>query len=409
MNLINNFDSWKKKLGFQWISTIYVAVISFVVSVLLARELGVENFGNYSYILSLAGIILIIQDGGYKMLIFRENVDHSSSRLLMSYAVSHTLLISMLCTLVIILLHPQRWFTILMAVWCMGLVAICGFVSSLLKGKGDFKSDAIWKIVTRSLTAGAILWALFFYNDKAITSLFIFWSSALLLALIWPIYKRYLKLPSFNFQNNLIKSSIVFLTIDVATILYFRSDIVLLEYFGNVEGDVGQYSAAYRIIEGLILLATPFALIAFHSLRQSYNMKENFFRLFWIFLLTIFFAAICIVGLGALWGEKFMVIVFGVDYASAGTLLLWLLFALLFIFPNYILTQGSIALNREVGYAKIVIVVAILNILLNIWLIPEFGAIGAAWATIFAEGVLFICLSKMIWHDWRRSKNENWS
>ncbi len=59
----------------------------------------------------------------------------------------------------------------------------------------------------------------------------------------------------------------VFLTIDVATVFYFRSDIVLLEYFGNIEGDVGQYSAAYRILEGIILLATPVAMIAFRVLR----------------------------------------------------------------------------------------------------------------------------------------------
>ena len=104
-----------------------------------------------------------------------------------------------------------------------------------------------------------------------------------------------------------------------------------------------------------------------------------------------------------------MVFVFGVQYLTAGTLLFWLLLAMLFILPNYILTQGAIALNRESGYAKIVIVVAIFNIVLNIKLIPEFGAMGAAWATILAEGVLCIGLSWMLLNEWRKSRNANWS
>ena len=400
-------STWRKNLGFQWSSTLYVAILGFVVSVLLARNLGVEDFGNYSYILSLAGIFLIIQDGGYKTLIFRESVDDSAQALLSS-GVAHVLSITVFGGLVVVLLQPQRWLAIFTAMSCMGLVVLSGFVSSLLKGKGDFKSDAIWKMVIRSLTAAGILWVLFFFEDSSITSLLVGWIMALLIALIWPVAKGYLRWPSFNFNSELFKSSMVFLTIDVATVFYFRSDIVLLEYFGNREGDVGQYSAAYRILEGIILLATPVAMIAFRALRLHLNNKQKFFHLFWVLLLSMLSVAILIVSIGALWGEEFMVFVFGVQYLTAGTLLFWLLLAMLFILPNYILTQGAIALNRESGYAKIVIVVAIFNIVLNIKLIPEFGAMGAAWATILAEGVLCIGLSWMLLNEWRKSRNAYW-
>ena len=184
INILSN--SWRKDLRYQWTSTLYVAVLGFIVSVLLARELGVEGFGNYSYILSLAGIFLIIQDGGYKTLIFRESVDDSVQSLLSSGLV-HVVSITVLGMLSVVLLQPQRWLAILTAVCCMGLVVLSGFVSSLLKGKGDFKSDAVWRMVIRSLTASAILWVLFFYEDGSVTSFFVGWSAALILALIWPI------------------------------------------------------------------------------------------------------------------------------------------------------------------------------------------------------------------------------
>ena len=164
MSLITVSSAWRKNLGFQWASTLYVAILGFMVSVLLARNLGVEDFGNYSYILSLAGIFLIIQDGGYKTLIFRESVDDSSQALLSS-GVLHAVSITVFGGLVVVLLQPQRWLAIFTAMSCMGLVVLSGFVSSLLKGQGDFKSDAIWKMVIRSLTAVGILWVLFFLEN----------------------------------------------------------------------------------------------------------------------------------------------------------------------------------------------------------------------------------------------------
>jgi O-antigen/teichoic acid export membrane protein len=398
-------DSWRKNLGYQWTSTLYVAVLGFIVSVILARELGVEGFGNYSYILSLAGIFLIFQDGGYKTLIFRESVD-DSAQLLLSSGVMHVVSITILGALVVLLLQPQRWLAILTAVCCMGLVVLSGFVSSLLKGKGDFKSDAVWRMVIRSLTACAILSALFLYEDGSVTSLFVGWSVALVLALIWPIVKGYLSWPSFNFKGELFRASMVFLTIDVATVFYFRSDIVLLEYFGHIEGDVGQYSAAYRVLEGVILLATPVAQIAFRSLRLRKNQKDFFGLLNWL-VLVMLIVAIIIALIGVIFGGDVMLVVFGEQYQYAGELLPLLMFAMLFIFPNYILTQGAIAINKEINYAKIVVLVALLNIVLNVWLIPDFGARGAAYATIFSEGVLCIGLGWILWSNWLGRSSEN--
>jgi O-antigen/teichoic acid export membrane protein len=399
-------DSWRKNLGYQWASTLYVAVLGFVVSVLLARELGVEDFGNYSYILSLAGIFLIIQDGGYKTLIFRESVDNSSQSLLSS-GVMHVVSITVFGALVVFLLQPQRWLAILTAVCCMGLVVLSGFVSSFLKGRGDFRSDALWIMVIRSLTATAMLWVLFFYDGNSVTSLFVGWSVALVLALIWPIAKGYLRRPSFNFKGELFRASMVFLTIDVATVFYFRSDIVLLEYFGHIEGDVGQYSAAYRVLEGVILLATPVAQIAFRSLRLRQNQKDFFGLLNWL-VLVMLIVAIIIAVIGVFFGGDVMMTIFGEQYQYAGELLPLLIFAMLFIFPNYILTQGVIAINKEINYAKIVVLVALLNIVLNLWLIPDFGARGAAYATIFSEGVLCLGLGWILWREWIGGDSANW-
>jgi len=393
-------ESLRTNLSYQWFSTLYVALLGFFVSIILARKLGVVDFGNYSYVLSIAGIFLIFQDGGFKTLIFRESVD-DSAKLILPSGVLHVLTLTAIGILSILLFQPPYWTAILTAFGCMGLVVLSNFVSSLFKAKGDFKSDAIWKIIIRTSTACAILLALFFYDKGSVTPLFVGWSLALILVLIWPIMKGYLSWPKFNIKGKFLRASMVFLTIDVATIFYFRSDIVLLEYFGNSKTDVGQYSAAYRILEGLILLATPVAQIAFRSLRLRQNHKE-FFKLLSSLMFLMLLVSLVIIIIGVLYGGDIMSIVFGEQYHYAGQLLPLMLFAMLFILPNAILTQGAIALNKEIFFAKTVILVALLNIVLNILLIPDFGAMGAAWTTIFSEGVLFLGLGWFFLHEWMK-------
>jgi O-antigen/teichoic acid export membrane protein len=405
MNLKHKLNiSWRNDLAPQWLSTVYIAIVSFIVSVLLARELGVEGFGVYSYILSLTGIFFIIQDGGYKTLLFRDSVDgHGKDRDFLAFGIGHVLLVTIAGGMIVALFQPKHWLIIITAIICMGLIALSEFVSSTLKGEGDFRLDALWKVVIRTLSAISILWVLFYYSNSEIIYLFIAWASALLIVLTWPIIKGWIRWPRFDFDSELLKANIAFLTIDVATVLYFRSDIVLLEYFGHIEGEVGQYSAAYRILEGIILLATPVAQITFRKLRLAEN-QQQFFRVLRVLIMGMLFVAILINVIGALWGVDLMVLIFGEEYRRAGGLLPLLFIAMVFILPNYILTQGSIALNREVDYAKIVVGVALLNIVLNIILIPDFGATGAAWATVVAEGVLCLSLGWMLWGEWKKSQ-----
>jgi O-antigen/teichoic acid export membrane protein len=108
--------------------------------------------------------------------------------------------------------------------------------------------------------------------------------------------------------------------------------------------------------------------------------------------------------LGIMWGQELMLFVFGGEYREAGELLFWLLLSLLFILPNYILTQGAIAMGREKGYAWGAVGAAVINIVLNLLWIPRFGVLGAAWATIAAEGCLFLGLGWVLLRSWRASQ-----
>lgn len=396
------FAGWGGDLSVQWLATLYIAAVSFAVSVVLARLLGVHGFGTYSYILSLAGIFLILQDGGYRMLLYREGINSRTNSL--PFAIGHVLIVTVAGVVLVLLVRPTAWLTVSVALVCMGLVALAEFVSSDLKGAGRFRHEAIWRVLVRSATAFGVVWVVWIHSDSGSVGIFLAWAVALLVVLMIPLFRGQLCWPKLHFRADLIRANIAFLTIDMATILYFRSDIVLLEYLAPQREDVGQYAVAYRVLEGVILFATPVAVLAFRALRLRWMEGSGFAKLFAMLLGAMLLAAIIIVVLSALWGEVVVILVFGPSYLVAGSLLFWLSLALIFLLPNYILTQGAIAMGRETSYAWVALGTVIINIALNLLWIPRFGAMGAAWATIAAEGCLFLGLGWTLLHGWRSSK-----
>jgi O-antigen/teichoic acid export membrane protein len=69
--------------------------------------------------------------------------------------------------------------------------------------------------------------------------------------------------------------------------------------------------------------------------------------------------------------------------------------------PNLVLTQATLAIDREYFYAKVTCAAALTNIGLNLYLIPAMGAKGAAIGTVSTEMLLMLFIGGGI-ISWRR-------
>ena len=95
---------------------------------------------------------------------------------------------------------------------------------------------------------------------------------------------------------------------------------------------------------------------------------------------------------GTMLGPWVISAVYGPGYALAGKLFPVFMASTVFMLPNFILTQTMVALNLEKFYACVAFATAVFNIGLNMVVIPEYSAFGAAWATVATE-FLLTCLS----------------
>ena len=143
----------------------------------------------------------------------------------------------------------------------------------------------------------------------------------------------------FRFKD-IRRACLGFIAIDAATAIYYRCDIILLEYLTGNSVEVGYYSAAYRFLDGILLMAFPLRLLWFRKMRLMWEDTAYFNREMLRMVSWMFLGACFIFGVGSYFNKEIVLFTFGREYGASAHLLPWLLLALIFALPNSILTQG---------------------------------------------------------------------
>ena len=377
----------------------YTGLVSLGITFFLARDFGPEKFGVYSYALTWASLVFILQDGGLGTLIFREKTLPSPALAvfkgeLSSLSRGHALLITVAGVLLGLAAPSSYRVEVSFAVLCFGFQAVTQFISSEMRAAGRFSRDAFWQIQGRTLSAAGIVIGVMLLPEPWVVMAG--WGFGLFISLFFsPVSHPVPRFGTFC-HREIRQATFSLMAINIATTLYNRCDILLLEHLTGNAAQVGAYAAVYRVLDGILLLASPFGWIWFRKLRMASETKDHFASLLFWMCLAMAGVAVLILGCGILYGKALVVRIFGQGYLESVQILPWLLGALIFALPNGILTMGAIAQNRERGYAMAAGLGALVNIGLNIVLIPKYGARGAAWATVATEAFLMsgllICL-----------------
>ena len=182
----------------------------------------------------------------------------------------------------------------------------------------------------------------------------------------------------------------------IFSVLYFRLDIVMLQIMTG-EKTVGWYSAAYKLFEATLILPHSFMLVLFPTLVGEYHADKLKFKKSFQKSILVF----SIIGGGitlVFWffSDWIIAFIYGEKFSPSVSLLNILSVAVFLFFINFLLSNILITSGREKINTWILIMATILNIFLNLSLIPKYGAEGAAWATIFCEGALVAAMSLQV-------------
>jgi polysaccharide transporter, PST family len=186
-------------------------------------------------------------------------------------------------------------------------------------------------------------------------------------------------------RRSLLAEGLPLLVAALAVMIYMRSDVVLLGKIASCEA-AGIYAAAAQISEACTLL--PFALmpVLFPILVRWRRLGIDFYRHQFerLFLAAIFCGLAFSITL-TFGAQPLVRFIFGERYLAASDVLVIHGWTIIFIFIGVV--QGGYEVTEGLtwfGTAK-TIIGAVLNIALNLALIPRYGAVGSAVATLVAQ------------------------
>lgn len=169
----------------------------------------------------------------------------------------------------------------------------------------------------------------------------------------------------------------------VAEVLYLKIDVVMLERLQGVEA-AGVYSVAARLSEIWYVLPVVLAGSLFPALWNRRSVPESYRRGLQQGFDVLFACAFAIAVLMQFVAGPLVRVLFGEHFDASSAVLVVHVWAGVFVFMRALLSRWLIAEDLLRFSLVTHLAGAIVNVLLNLALIPRFGPLGAAWATVIS-------------------------
>ena len=376
-------------------------VLPALLFICIARKLGDEDFGKLSFAYSFAGICFIAADFGLSTILIR-NVSRQKelTREYVGNILALKIVLSLICISIIGIFilftdYPTDVIIILMIFGgVMFFKALVDFFCAVLNAHERMDIEALIKGANHAilflsgtvvLTVGCGLSGLanVFLIVYLISSIIGFYMVYVIIVEIRPCL-------NLSFWKQILRESLPLALTVVFTVIYFKIDIVMLSLIRGDNSEIGWYAAAMRLIElvGVLpaLIVSALFPIVSSLYKESIDSLRNVFKTSFRYLLAI---ALPIAVGTLLLSDRLIYIIYGKEYFKTIPALKILAIALIFIFVNYILMNILVAVDRQKTNAIMAGTCVLVNIALNLCLIPHHGYLGAGTATVVTEIVLF--------------------
>lgn len=378
-----------------------LASVAFFVAV--ARELGEGGFGDFTFALSFTTVLLLAAGFGTEELIAREVAREQSTvhRYLTDVmAIKAALSVALLLIAAGIVNAAGYPADVRLAVYLIGVgVALEGMGRTwhaVFQAFERMEFISISLVLQRFATAIAGIVVLLAGGGLIAVSLVMLGGSLLGFAVgAWAL-RRYVVKPRLDVDRSrwrgLMKAGIPIGLVGVLMIGLVKVDQTLLSFLSEEPGntEVGYFGAAFRLVEATMFVGWAFssALLPWFSRHEESLGGSSLARGYELGLKAT--ATVLVpVGLSfVLLADPLIDLFYGERYESAVEPLR-LLGAMVFLLGlNEIAAALLIARDRPLVFARAVAVVGVFNVVLNVLLIPRYGASGAAFTALLSAVIL---------------------
>lgn len=387
-----------------WLTLAYIfqKIFAFIYFTIIARLLGANDIGQYVFAISLTTILSVFIDFGLSSVLIRESAKFKEkANDYLNNIISIKILLSiiiLLAAVIIINLLNKPAITVIM-VYLAGLVMIFDSFtlsfSAILRAWQNLKYESINIAISQVIIVIAGVSAVLLKLPLYFLILALLGGSIFQCCYTFIILKIKLKFkikPRFNrpILKILLKIALPFALAGIFTRVYSYVDQVLLSILIG-DQSLGWYSVAYKITYALQFIPAAFAAAIFPALSYYYICeKEKLQQIFEksMHFLIIFSLPIAF-GTASL-ADKIIIFLYTREYEPSILTLQVFIFAVIAIFLSY--PVGSIlnACNKQAINTLNLGLTMVLNIILNVILIPKYQHLGAAIAALTSLSFMFI-------------------
>lgn len=383
------------------VSNILGKLIRAILIIYAARVLGTEGWGIFSYALTISATFSVIMDLGINPIVLKEfsrlhnKEDEIKQKNILSTAIILKIIFSIIGVLAVILLAPlfikikEVNALLPFAALVLAFDLIRDFIFSISRALQQMEKEAFLFILTNiaivlfgiiflKIKPTAFSFALGYVVGTTIGSIASFWA-----------FKNYFEGAFKYFSRLLIKQILFagwpFALSGILSIFLTNTDILIIGWFKSAS-DVGLYSAVVRIVGLLYILPailTTTLMPIFSKL--AYNDDQKFRKIFEQGLKILFLIALPIVFGGTILAKPIIEFIFGKNYLEAASSFAILNLTILANFSAGIMMNAIFAYNKQKFLAIYTAIGAILNVILDLILIPPFGILGSAYATLISQ------------------------
>jgi len=376
----------------------------FLIMLSIARFLGAERFGLYSYVFAYVAAFSLATDLGLTTVVIRgiSQGDEKGRAWL-----GHALLIRWLFALLSCMaafLCALSFYGRVERTWLIALSSLSFLTAPLATSTAVFNARLmLYGPALVSLASRLVLFAVIQWIARSGGSLAALIGSEVLLGslaniFLW-LWSRSLLRPVFRLDVAAVRQMLgegvpLFMT-SVFVALYLRIDVFFLGHYWS-ETAIGIYAAAYRLTEALPLVASAVASSIFPVMCQQVHEGNEIFlvKLVRISLKILLAGIVPVVMLLSFYSNLVTRLLYGTRFEGSATLLAILAWGEILVFANILFSTLIIARGKSGLLMRITFGMLVLNVALNYLIIPIYGAVGAALTTVGTELVgTVVCLA----------------
>lgn len=396
---MNTVQRIAKNTGVMFLSQILTYVLGFFITMYTGQYLGANGFGIISLALSITAIFGVFVDMGLSTLMIRETARNKS--LSNKYIVNLALMkvpLSILTfgsiALLVYCFHysPMVANVIYIITLSVILNSFSGILAAIFQSHEKMEYLSVNNILNSILIFAGVLIGIRYNFSVTFFALVYVIANALSLIYVGSVYIWKFSMPKFeidlSFWKPTIKEAWSFGLIGLSGNLYTYIDSIMLSVFQGTEV-VGLYSAAYRLMLVTLFIPTTINTAVFPVMSRFYNSSRESLNLMY----ERYFKYMIIVGIPmgvgtTILAKSIILLIFKSGYIESVGALQILIWTMVFTFIGASFVQLLQSINKQLIITKISIICVIINILLNLVLIPRYSFIGASIATLLTEVIL---------------------